>query len=89
MPQPQAILINLRNGDLKLPTFFLTAADEKDGKNAQKVTLGAKCDQGVIGRAQPSIELNAYSYKKLSTHPVLRAMAQRRDIDFRAPSLGI
>lgn len=87
MAKDVAVVVNNQDASLVLPVFYLSKADEDAQKNPQKVVLGAAMDRGVVGVAQPEAPLNAYSFNRLKQHRVVRALVERRQIEFRAVGL--
>lgn len=93
MSKPAAVIVNNTDANIVLPKFFLSKADQeaKDGKgqNAQKVTLGAAMDRGVVNMPQPEHSLTAYAFNMLKQDTIVQALVQRKQIEFRAPGLDI
>ena len=87
MAKDVAVLVNNEDASLVLPIFYLTKADEEAQRNPQSVCLGAAIDRGIVGKPGPELSLNAYSFQRLKTHPVLKELVRLRRIEFRAPGL--
>lgn len=85
--KPAAVIVNLQDGNIVMPTFYASKADEDGKKNPIKVALGAAMDRGVVGAAQPEHPINMYSFQRLKDHAIIKALVASRTIEFRAPNL--
>lgn len=82
-----ALLVNTRDSSIKLPPFYLTAADQTAKSNVQDVRLGAACDRAIVGANQPEVSLTRHAFDTLKGNPIVKALATRGDLTFRGATL--
>lgn len=64
-PQRMWTISNKEDGGKKLPSVYRSRSD-RDSKQPKRVLyLGAACDDGLVGRKQPMVEVNAFEYSQL------------------------
>lgn len=72
-----ARIMNLTDGELRLPPIFATPADQKKNKTRQ-ITLGAKSDENLVKRMQPAADVNEFELKQFLANPGFVGLRKRR-----------
>lgn len=79
---------NQTDADFTLPQFAESKADE-DAKKFKKVTLGAACDEGIVGTVPHSIGISQYALERLKQNTLFMGAVKRKLIRVRGASLDI
>lgn len=89
MAEATFLLMNLTDASLVLPVVYKTPADQKAGKKARKLSLGAKCDKHIVGKRSPEATLTEFEARCLYANPMYMAAQQKGLVAIRGAHFSI
>jgi hypothetical protein len=82
-------LLNLTDASLVLPAVYKTPSDLKAKKKGRRLSLGAKCDNGVVGKRPHTAELTEYEARCLYGNPMFLAAQSKGLVAIRGAHFDI